>query len=139
MLRAVQGQLEVLTAVVMASRDANFFWSSPAQLFLVSNPVRTYKQFFSIRPYIQLEMGPRSVVSGKLLLILASTIILDSEFRGNHGNILQSHESGSRATLENATSISTRKFSVNLFPIADLIHYIQKYNKIYSVLLPTWK
>jgi hypothetical protein len=36
---------------------------------------------------------------GKLLLALASTIILSSESRGTHGHILLSHDFVSRATL----------------------------------------
>jgi hypothetical protein len=36
--------------------------------------------------------------SGKLLLALASTVILGSESHGTHGHILVSHDSGSHAT-----------------------------------------
>jgi hypothetical protein len=38
-------------------------------------------------------------LSGKLLLALASTVILGSESRWTHDHILLSHDSGSRATL----------------------------------------
>jgi hypothetical protein len=41
-----------------------------------------------------LEMGPRSVVSGKLLLIFASAVILGSESRGSRGHILLPRDSG---------------------------------------------
>jgi hypothetical protein len=37
--------------------------------------------------------------SGKLLLALASTVILGSESRGAHDHISLSHDFGSRATL----------------------------------------
>jgi hypothetical protein len=40
-----------------------------------------------------------SCLSGKLLLVFASTVFLDSESCGTHDHILPSHDSGSRATL----------------------------------------
>jgi hypothetical protein len=36
---------------------------------------------------------------GKLLLVLASTVILGSQSGGTHDHILLSHDSGSRATF----------------------------------------
>jgi hypothetical protein len=40
----------------------------------------------------------RDKKSGKLLLVLASTVILGSESRGTEDRILLSHDSGSHAT-----------------------------------------
>jgi hypothetical protein len=46
-------------------------------------------------------VGTKNVccLPGKLLLVFVSTVILDSESRGTHYDILLSYESGSRATL----------------------------------------
>jgi hypothetical protein len=63
------------------------------------NRYEVTRYFFQHTTGIKIAIPDISVGrSGKLLLALASTIILDSEFLETHGHILLTHDSVSRAT-----------------------------------------
>jgi hypothetical protein len=51
--------------------------------------------------------------SGKFLLALASTVILDSESCGTHAPLLLSHDSESRATLTRLEFLKPPKYKVH--------------------------
>jgi hypothetical protein len=72
-------------------RQVNCCWPLPSQLFLVLSPVGLTTMFYCLTTF------PWSCLclSGKLLLALASTVILGSKFHGTHDQILLSDGSGS--------------------------------------------
>jgi hypothetical protein len=63
------------------------------------NPLRALSTYFFIRLVLILPSNLRLGRSSKLLMVLASTVILGSESHGTHDDILLSHDSGGRAPL----------------------------------------
>jgi hypothetical protein len=77
----------------------NFCWSSLAQSSLVPSSTGLMTIFYCLTTLGVMKLSSPLGRLGKFLLVLASTIILGSEFHGTHDHILLSHDSGSHATL----------------------------------------
>jgi hypothetical protein len=99
--------------VYVGSGGVNCCWSSPAQSFLVPSPagLRIISESCNSLPTFRLSSVPR-----KLLLGLASTVILCSESRGTHDHVLLSHDTGRPATLARLSVKVKVKIKVLLRP-----------------------